>query len=94
MAIVTEWEFTADAASWINEILAKESGTTIDYTVLEPGEDCPAIDGSQTTVNPTVTIRVPLPPPEPIVWNRKIETIDCNWGNDTTWVVLDSLGRR
>jgi len=26
VAIVTEWEFTTDAASWINEILAKESG--------------------------------------------------------------------
>jgi len=79
---------------WLYEVKTRESGTTIDYTVLEPGEDCPAIDGNQTTVNPTVAIRVPLPLPEPIIWSRKTETIDCNWGKDSTWVMVDSVGGR
>ena len=79
---------------WLYEIKAKESGTTIDYTVLEPTENCPPIEGDQTTLNPTVAIRVPLPLPEPIVFNRKTETIDCDWGKDSTWVVVDSVGRR
>jgi hypothetical protein len=80
---------------WLYDFTAGESGTTIDYTVLEPGQDCPLIDcGGLTVVNPTVAIRVPLPLSEPVTWNRHGETIDCDWGSDSTWVETDSLNGR
>ena len=53
----------------------------IDYTVMEPSDGCPPIDGGEA-LRPTVAIRVPLPLPDPVTWNRHVETIDCRWESD------------
>jgi hypothetical protein len=63
---------------WISRIATSPAGTTIDYVVMTPGEDCPVIDGGGT-IQPTAAIRVPLPLREPVRWNRKDETINCDW---------------
>ena len=74
---------------WLKAFNSTDGGTSIEYSVLEPGSNCPEIGSvpwySGNAINPTVAIQVPLPINDPIKWNRKIETIDCNW-NDSTWV--------
>lgn len=66
---------------WLAAIATDADGTTIDYTVMAAGEDCPLVEGG-TTVCPTVAIRVPLPLDEPVTWRRSSETIACDWGGD------------
>jgi hypothetical protein len=63
---------------WLEGIHVSNSGTTIDYVVMTPGDDCPVI-GEKGAVRPTVAIRVPLPISAPVTWNRHVETIDCAW---------------
>ncbi|HWR82708.1 MAG TPA: hypothetical protein VN285_05355 [Candidatus Deferrimicrobium sp.] len=79
---------------WLDVFETGAGGTTIEYRVMQPAENCPAVEGDQTAVNPTVAIRVPLPLPEPITFKGSIEVIDCNWGVDSSWVYLDSGGWR
>lgn len=66
---------------WLDRIAPAEEGTTIAYTVMAPGSECPPVDGGGV-VRPTVAIRVPLPLPDPIVWERHVEMIDCHWESD------------
>lgn len=63
---------------WLDAIRASETGTAIDYTVMEPAGECPPIDGG-AILRPTVAIRVPLPVSDPVTWNRRTESIDCGW---------------
>jgi hypothetical protein len=63
---------------WLDKFEPAESGTLIQYTVMEPGIDCPEVEGD-APVNPTVAIRVPLPVPEPITWARETDSIGCQW---------------
>jgi hypothetical protein len=64
---------------WLAAIATDAGGTTIDYTVMTAGENCPVVEGGET-VRPTVAIRVPLPLNEPVTWRRSSETIACDWG--------------
>jgi len=66
---------------WLNSIERTEGGTTIDYSVMQPSEDCPSID-SVRKLYPTVAIRVPLPLPAPIEFEQHVESIDCHWDGD------------
>ena len=66
---------------WLDRIDASGGSTTIDYTVMEPSDACPPVEGG-AVLRPTVAIRVPLPLPDPVTWNRHVETIDCQWGSD------------
>ena len=68
---------------WLDKFDVTDGGTIIDYTVMEPGDDCPAVEPPWTTFNPTVAIRVPLPINLPITWNRSIQSIQCNWYDST-----------
>jgi hypothetical protein len=68
---------------WLDRFEVTSSGTIIDYTVMEPGDDCPAVGPPLGTFNPTVAIRVPLPINLPITWNRNIQPIQCNWYDST-----------
>ena len=70
---------------WLNSFEVTNSGTTIAYSVMMPGDNCPPVEGG-TYLQPTVAIRVPLPVTEPITWERRVETIDCDWGGDSTVV--------
>jgi hypothetical protein len=74
---------------WLNEFKSTDAGTTIEYTVMQPGSNCPDVGISQMSesgsVNPTVAIRVLLPINEPVRWIRNVQTIECNW-EDTTLV--------
>jgi len=63
---------------WLAGLYRSTSGTTIDYTVMVPGENCPAV-GDGETLRPTVAIRVPLPLDAPVTWRRATETISCDW---------------
>ncbi len=77
---------------WLTALHASAAGTQIEYTVITPGENCPATwdpCGQGNLVNPTVAIRVPLPLPEPITWNRSAQTAACDWsaGSDSAVVV-------
>lgn len=75
---------------WLNRFDGSQSGTTIEYTVMEPGDNCPPIEHmNQTSINPTVAIRVPLPADGPVTWHRNTETINCDWP-DT--VFIDPMG--
>lgn len=70
---------------WLTSLSTSAAGTEIEYTVIEPGEDCPPTwdpCGPSDIVNPTVAIRVPLPLPEPIQWNRLTQTAACEWSAD------------
>ncbi|MFH1218991.1 MAG: hypothetical protein V1694_00865, partial [Candidatus Eisenbacteria bacterium] len=71
---------------WLNSLEVTSSGTTVAYSVMVPGDNCPPVEGG-TYLQPTVAIRVPLPVTEPITWERHVEMIDCDWGGDTTVVV-------
>jgi hypothetical protein len=62
---------------WLDGIRSTDSGTAIDYTVMEPAGECPPTDGE--ILQPTVAIRVPLPLAETLTWNRRTETIECGW---------------
>ncbi len=79
---------------WLNDIARNGAGTTIDYTVVQPAEDCPPVEYFDSSVNPTVAIRVPLPIDPPVTWNRQIESIKCDWGSDSSWVGIDPNGGR
>jgi len=74
---------------WLNAFNSTDGGTNIEYSVMQPGPNCPEIGSvpwySDGAINPTVAIQVPLPINDPVKWNRRIETIDCNW-QDSTWV--------
>jgi hypothetical protein len=76
---------------WLDEIKTSSSGTTIGYSVMEPGDQCPLV-GDGLIVNPTVAIRVPLPVSALVTWNREVQTIPCDWDHpdDSTWVWPDS----
>jgi len=63
---------------WLTDLHTSAEGTRIAYAVVEPGPECPPVGG--TGVEPTVAIRVPLPLPGPISWERGVRTIDCDWG--------------
>jgi len=74
---------------WLNAFNTTDGGTNIEYSVMEPGPDCPEIGivpwYSDGAINPTVAIQVPLPINDPVKWDRQIETIDCNW-KDSIWI--------
>jgi hypothetical protein len=70
---------------WLNSLEVTTSVTTIAYSVMMPGDDCPPVEGG-TYLQPTVAIRVPLPLTEPMMWERRVETIDCDWGGDSRGV--------
>jgi hypothetical protein len=78
---------------WLTDLKASGAGTEFEYTVIEPGQDCPRIADAGYTdwerVNPTIAIRVPLPLPEPVTWTRVVRTIRCDWGSggDSTIIV-------
>jgi hypothetical protein len=62
---------------WLNAI-DKDGGTTFDYSVMVPGDECPVIENGMA-IQPTVAIRVPLPLAAPIAFDRHDEAIDCKW---------------
>jgi hypothetical protein len=66
---------------WLDHIDSSGVGSTIEYTVMEPSDGCPLVDGGEV-LRPTVAVRVPLPLPDPVTWNRRVETIDCYWESD------------
>ncbi len=68
---------------WLDKFDVSDGGTTFNYTVMEPGDDCPTVGPPLGTLNPTVAIRVPLPINLPITWNRNIQLIQCNWYDST-----------
>lgn len=70
---------------WLNRFESTSSGTTIDYSIMMPGDNCPAV-GNGVSLRPTVAIRVPLPINEPFDWTRLVETISCDWIGDSTIV--------
>lgn len=74
---------------WLDAVNTTASGTTIEYSVMSPGDQCPLVGDGQI-VNPTVAVRVPLPVQEPVTWKRHVEPISCNWGTDSTGVWPDS----
>ena len=63
---------------WLSAIEDGSPGTTIDYWVMTPGPDCPAVEGG-ATLRPTVAIRVPLPLLEPVQFRRNTEAVECRW---------------
>lgn len=74
---------------WLDDIDRSSGGTTFDYTVMLPSDDCPHMGDMgmmSMTSNPTVAIRVPLPIDPPVIWHRQHESINCDWGSDTTVV--------
>lgn len=85
--VQTQW----GGGVWLNMYDKGSNGTTIEYTVMEPGGNCPPVaQANQTSINPTVAIRVPLPADGPVVWHRNTQTINCDWP-DT--VLIDPMGR-
>ena len=56
--------------AWLDAIQGGETGTTIDYTVMEPAGECPPIEEG-VVLRPTVAIRVPLPVSDPVTWDRR-----------------------
>ncbi len=68
---------------WLDRFDVTDAGTTIDYTVMEPGENCWTVAPPLRVVNPTVAIRVPLPINLPITWNRSVQPIQCDWSDST-----------
>jgi len=79
---------------WLDNVKSTADGTVIDYSVMIPGDSCPLVGEGLSNVNPTVAIQVPLPLTLPLVWNRDVETIDCNWGTDTVLVGVEPLQPR
>jgi hypothetical protein len=83
---------------WLTDFRTSTEGTWIEYAVIQPGAECPPVGDSGfdfgTRVNPTVAIRVPLPLPEPVHWERSVRTIDCDWGagGDSVVIGWDSTG--
>jgi hypothetical protein len=63
---------------WLNSFDVDAGGTTIDYSVMEPGDECPEVEAGKS-VRPTAAIRLPLPLNAPIRYDRHVESIDCNW---------------
>jgi hypothetical protein len=63
---------------WLSAIEEGSPGTTIDYWVITPGPDCPAVEGG-ATLRPTVAIRVPLPIHDPVRFERNTEVVECRW---------------
>ena len=77
---------------WLNDVERSSAGTIFNYSVMQPSDNCPPMGsmghmGMMAGVcNHTVAIRVPLPIDPPVSWQRHIEPIECNWGNDSTWI--------
>lgn len=71
---------------WLTALERAATGTIIRYSVMQPGDNCPAHGLDGWLLNPTVAIRIPLPLDPPVTFERQIEPIDCDWGNDSTWV--------
>jgi len=77
---------------WLDKFEGTEAGTVVEYTAMEPADDCPPVD-LQPVINPTVAIRVPLPAGDPITWTRQTQVITCDWtdslriepGSDGGW---------
>jgi hypothetical protein len=63
---------------WLNSVNASGGATTIDYSVMEPSEECPLIEDG-VTLRPTVAIRLPRPLSEPVRFTKTTETIACEW---------------
>jgi hypothetical protein len=63
---------------WLNSFDVNASGTTIDYSVMEPSDECSEVEAGKP-VRPTAAIRLPLPLNAPINYDRHVESIDCNW---------------
>lgn len=77
---------------WLDRIETTANGTVIEYSVMQPGADCPEITEG-VILQPTVAIRVPLPLTEPVMWQRRTETIPCGWaGNPEPGTGSDSTG--
>ena len=90
--ILRAGEFTRwGGGIWLDEVKTAASGTTIRYTVMQPGDECPLV-GDGGLVNPTVAIRVPLPVTAPVTWDRGVQSIPCDWDHpdDSTRVWPDS----
>ncbi len=66
---------------WLSSIEARSGGTTIEYTVMRPGTDCPSIDRG-SVLRPTVAIRVALPLADPVAFVRTEKEIGCAWDMD------------
>lgn len=64
---------------WLNAVTEGNSGTNIEYTVMQPAGDCPSADGY--TLRPTVAIRIPKPSGA-VSYTRHIERLSCDWGED------------
>jgi hypothetical protein len=63
---------------WLSAVEESTSGTTVDYWVITPGPDCPAVEGG-ASLRPTAAIRVPLPLGDPVTFRRNTETVECRW---------------
>jgi hypothetical protein len=90
--ILRTGEFTRwGGGIWLDEVKTTATGTTIRYSVMQPSDQCPSV-GNGEIVNPTVAIRVPLPVTAPVTWDRRVQTIPCDWDHpdDSTWVWPDS----
>lgn len=91
VVILRAGEFTHwGGGIWLDDVKSSAFGTTIEYSVMEPGEKCPPVEDGGT-VNPTAAIRVPLPLNQPITWDRHIEPIPCDWGRDSVIVWPDTI---
>jgi hypothetical protein len=66
---------------WLTGINRRRGGTTVEYSVMTPGRNCPTIEKGGA-VRPTTAIRVPLPLPDPVAFTKTVETIDCRWKGD------------
>lgn len=64
---------------WLNSVETGASGTSYEYTVMQPTGQCPDTDGY--TMYPTVAIRVPKPTGT-ISFVRHLEQISCEWDED------------
>ncbi len=73
---------------WLNGYDNSGENTVIDYSVMEPADDCPPIE-ELAEINPTVAIQVLKPIGSTVTWNRHTETIECSWTDtlyiDSTW---------
>jgi hypothetical protein len=78
---------------WLNRYDTTAAGTTIDYSIMVPSEDCPEIQPELGVLRPTVAIRVLKPPSATVTWNRRVETITCDWP-DSIITPIDSSGWR
>ncbi|MEW5876134.1 MAG: hypothetical protein AB1752_13255 [Candidatus Zixiibacteriota bacterium] len=71
---------------WLTNVIEGDGSTTIEYCVMDPGGNCPTVDGNQGQLHPTVAIRIKKPESNNIIWHRTVEPIPCDWGVDSTVV--------